>query len=248
LKKSFSLIELIFTIVIIAFVFTVIPKVIYTTNKTFEFTLKEDGIFNMMTKMMDISTLAWDENNTDSQDPSTNILITGNDNVLECQSNLDSSQALRKGGFYSGDEYSRICPKKCNSWIYILFVRVCASSEDITISSIQTDDDENSEEDYDDADDYNGTDSNTTKKSGRKKERYTIYITVGYSDEWTKSDYDYTNQTLKWKFNDSTNKSASNIKFIKVTLQDNQYDKNISNAKYWSANIGMIQQIESEQW
>ena len=224
MKKSFSLIELIFTIVIIAFVFTVVPKVIYTTNKTFEFSLKEDGIFNMMTKMMDISLLDWDENNTQYYD----ILLTNNKNVLEC--NSSDSKNIRIGGFYSGDLYSRICPNNQN------------------ISHIGIDDDEDDESDFDDVDDYDNNKTNATKKSGRKKERYTIYITVGYSDEWTKSDYDYTKQTLKWKFNDNTNKSASNIKFIKVTLQDNQYDKNISNAKYWSANIGKIPYIESEQW
>ena len=226
MKKSFSLIELIFTIVIIAFVFTVVPKVIYTTNKTFEFSLKEDGIFNMMTKMMDISLLDWDENNTQYYD----ILLTHNGNdVLECGKNTEPKK-MRIGGFYSGELYSRICPNDQN------------------ISHIGIDDNEGDESDFDDVDDYDNNKTNATKKSGRKKERYTIYITVGYSDEWTKSDYDYTKQTLKWKFNDNTNKSASNIKFIKVTLQDNQYDKNISNAKYWSANIGKIPYIESEQW
>ena len=245
MKKSFSLIELIFTIVIIAFVFTVIPKVIYTTNKTFEFSLKEDGIFNMMTKMMDISTLAWDENNTDPQDPPYNILITEHNNKLECQANINSKDSLRIGGFYSGDEYSRICPKKDPICIPIFGILLCTGGTKITISSIQRDG-ENSEEDYDDVDDYNNTESNVTKSD---KVRYKLYMNIGYSKDWGGDDnaYDYDNQSLTFQFsNDFVDKS--NIKLIKITLEDEKYDKNISHARYWSANIGMIQQIESEQW
>jgi hypothetical protein len=40
--------------VIIAFVFTVIPKIIYVSNKSLEFSKKEDAIFNMVSKMMDV--------------------------------------------------------------------------------------------------------------------------------------------------------------------------------------------------
>jgi len=241
LKKSFSLIELIFTIVIIAFVFTVIPKVMYSTNQTFKFTLKEDGIFSMMSKIMDVDTKEWDENNTDSQDDyQYNILITNNDNKLECKSSEDPP--IRVGGFYSGDKYSRICPEKCTLTIF----GICLNKEKITISNIGTDKDEDSEDDYDDEDDFNGTEENVTKND---KVRYKIYVDVGYSKDWGDDDnaYDYDNQSFSFEFsNDFVDKS--NIKLTKVTLEDEKYDKNISNARYWSANIGKIQEIESVQW
>lgn len=220
MKNSFTLIELIFTIVIIALVFTTIPKVIYSTNLTIKFTLKEDGLFNMMSNMMDVLTQEWDENNTKYYD----ILVTGNQNVLEC--NSSANPAIRIGGFYSGDLYSRICPN------------------DENISHIGTDAGETSEEDYDDVDDYNGTETNATKNGNT---RYQIYTNVEYVSEWNKNDYDYNNQSLNYKFS-TTTENKSNIKFIQNTLHDNKYDKNISHAKYWSANIGLIPQIESEQW
>ena len=221
MKKSFSLIELIFTIVIIALIFTTIPKIIYATNEGFKFTLKEDGIFNMITKMMDITLKDFDENDTNSYD----ILLTGNSNVLEC--NSSANPAIRVGGFYSGDAYSRMCKNS------------------LDISKIGPDSGENSEEDYDDVDDYNNVDDNATLACNSNT-RYILKITDGYSDEWSKSDYD--KQSLNFTFTNNLNKSKSNIKFTKITLYDKKYDKNISNARYWSANIGKIPFIESEQW
>jgi len=221
LKKSFSLIELIFTIVIIGLIFTTIPKIIYSTNESFKFTLKEDGIFNMMAKVMDISFREWDEQDTNSYD----ILLTGNSNVLECDSS--SYPAIRVGGFYSGYAYSRIC------------------QSGLTTSDIGKDTGESKEEDFDDVDDYNGTESNATKNGNT---RYILYITDGYSDEWGDSDYDYNNQKLDWKFKQRSDNTKSNIKFTKITLYDKKYDKNISHAKYWHANIGKVGYIESEQW
>ena len=91
MKKAVTLIELIFTIVIIAAVFTTIPKIIYVSNKSLEFSKKEDAIFNMMSKIMDISLKEYDENNTEYDD----ILLTGSNNTLDC----NSSSGYRVGGF-----------------------------------------------------------------------------------------------------------------------------------------------------
>jgi len=93
LKKALTLIELIFTIVIIAAVFTTIPKIIYVSNKSLEFSKKEDAIFNMMSKMMDISLKEYDKKNTEYDD----ILLTGQNPPLYLDCN--SSYGYRKGGF-----------------------------------------------------------------------------------------------------------------------------------------------------
>ena len=216
MKKGFSLIELIFTIVIIAMVFTVIPKVIYVTNIGIGFTLKETGLFNMMAKIMDISLKEVDENNTETDD----ILFTGNNNLLECNSTTD----LRIGGFYGG--------RNCE--------------HDKYVSHIGVDSGETDEYDYDDVDDYNGTESNATK-SGYGT-RYVIHNFVGYSDEWGSGDYNYNNQLLDFNFTSKRDSSpTSNIKYIYVKLEDKKYDKNISSARYWSANIGHMY-IESRKW
>ena len=93
MKKALTLIELIFTIVIIAAVFTVIPKIIYISNKSLEFSKKEDAVFNMIAKMMDVSLKEYDYNNTKYDD----ILIVNDSpkNVLDC----NASSWYRVGGF-----------------------------------------------------------------------------------------------------------------------------------------------------
>jgi hypothetical protein len=77
--------------VIIAFTFTVIPKIIQISNKSLMFSKKEDAIFNMMSKAMDISLKEYDEKNTKYDD----ILLTGNQNILECNTTTN----YRIGGF-----------------------------------------------------------------------------------------------------------------------------------------------------
>ena len=93
MKKALSLLELIFAIVIIGIVFTVIPKIMYVSNKSLEFSKKEDAIFNMMSKIMDISLKEYDEQNIYYDD----ILLVNNppNNILDCNKN----SWYRVGGF-----------------------------------------------------------------------------------------------------------------------------------------------------
>jgi prepilin-type N-terminal cleavage/methylation domain-containing protein len=102
MKKGLTLIELIFTIIIIAVVFSVIPKIIYISNESLKFSKKEDAIFNMMAKMMDISLKEYDYNNTLYDD----ILLAHNpaEYILDC----NASTGYRIGGFAG----SRNCKNK----------------------------------------------------------------------------------------------------------------------------------------
>ena len=120
MKKAITLIELIFTIVIIAAVFTTIPKIIYVSNKSLEFSRKEDSIFNMMSKMMDISLKEYDENNTEYDD----ILLVNNppqNLALDC----NSSSGYRVGGFsgsrncLNGIEESNVPSNSSGEYDYI---------------------------------------------------------------------------------------------------------------------------------
>lgn len=62
MRRGFTLVELIFSIVIIAIVFTVVPKLMFATTKTMEFSIKEDGLFSALALMGNIIRLPWDEN------------------------------------------------------------------------------------------------------------------------------------------------------------------------------------------
>jgi len=91
-KRGFTLIELIFSMVIIALVFTVIPKIIYAFNKSDTFSVREDALLNGVSLINMISRLPWDENNTQYND----ILKTDSSNSkFDC----NTTTYYREGGF-----------------------------------------------------------------------------------------------------------------------------------------------------
>jgi prepilin-type N-terminal cleavage/methylation domain-containing protein len=91
-REGFTLIELIFSMVIIALVFTVIPKIIYAFNKSDQFSIREDALFNAVSLDNMISRLPWDENNTLHND----ILLTDSSNGnFDC----NTTTYYRVGGF-----------------------------------------------------------------------------------------------------------------------------------------------------
>jgi len=102
MRKALSLIELIFTIVIIAIVFTVIPKVVLSLNKADSFAVRQDALFNGISMVSMLSKLPWDENNTISSD----VLQVSSTN-FECNATL----GRRVGAFIS----SRNCEQNLSA-------------------------------------------------------------------------------------------------------------------------------------
>lgn len=88
-RKGFTLIELIFAMMIIAVVFTVVPKIIFASNKSLSLGLKEEAFFNAMSLTGQIVHLPWDENNAESD----KILSTGTGR-FDCD-----ADGYRVGGF-----------------------------------------------------------------------------------------------------------------------------------------------------
>ena len=101
MKKGFSLIEMIISIVIISIVFIVIPKVISTLNRAESFAIKEDAMFNGISLMSIISKLPWDEGNVDNMDI---LQVNSGQNVC---SPTNTNPFYRAGGF--------IGSRDCNS-------------------------------------------------------------------------------------------------------------------------------------
>lgn len=124
MRKAISIIELIFTIVIIALVFTVIPKVIFALKKSDSFAIRQDAIMNTISLVQMISKLPWDEKNVDSSD----ILHVDDGNLkYKC-----TTSGYRVGGFIG----SRNC------------------ENNLTASTSGNFDDGESKENFDDVDDY----------------------------------------------------------------------------------------------
>jgi prepilin-type N-terminal cleavage/methylation domain-containing protein len=94
MKRAVTLIELLISIVIIAIVFTVIPKIIYATNKSFINAGKQDGIFNAVELMHTIASSPWDVGSYETYGILT--VDDGNDD-LDC-----NASGYRIGGFIGG--------------------------------------------------------------------------------------------------------------------------------------------------
>ncbi len=62
MRRGVTLVELIFSIVIISIVFSIIPKIIFASNKSMQTSIKEDALFNAYTLLGSILKLPWDEN------------------------------------------------------------------------------------------------------------------------------------------------------------------------------------------
>jgi len=92
MRKGFTLIEIIFTIVIMAGIFMVIPKILMIASKNERFAMKQDAYFNAISLTKIASSLAWDENSTETLGALSTTI--GN---IPC----DSATNIRAGSFLS---------------------------------------------------------------------------------------------------------------------------------------------------
>jgi prepilin-type N-terminal cleavage/methylation domain-containing protein len=150
MRKGLSLIELIFTIVIIALVFTVIPKVVFALKKSDSFAIRQDAILNSVSLMQMLSKLSWDEENVDTRDV-LHVSPIGNP-IFNC----DPTSRLRVGGFVGS--------------------RDCLNNITVLIGNLGQDAGENNETDFDDIDDFNNFDFNTSV--------YNIHLTINYVNDF----------------------------------------------------------------
>ena len=110
MRRGMTLIELIFSMVIIALAFTVLPKILEVAGKSAKTTLKEEAMYNAVALMGLVCSLAWDEQNTQT----VQILTVSNgDARYQCpyDDRIDDriyDRIYRKGGFIG----SRNCKDK----------------------------------------------------------------------------------------------------------------------------------------
>lgn len=92
MKKSFTLIELIFSMVIIAIAFTVLPKVLQISANVSVKSLKEEALFSAVALMGYMRATAWDEQNSEYDDI---LKVTKGDDDYNCSDDT----YIRQGGF-----------------------------------------------------------------------------------------------------------------------------------------------------
>ena len=120
MRKGLTLIELILSMVIIGIVFTIVPKIVFVSNKSMHLSMKEDALFNAYSLMGGVLKLTWDENTL--KDGKILHTDANSGTAKDCDDN-------RTGGF-SGS-------------------RNCIDSDDNATDIAREDDDYNDIDDYD---------------------------------------------------------------------------------------------------
>ena len=157
-KTAFTLIELIFSMVIIGVAFTVLPKILQLAAKVSVQNVREEAMYNAVAYIGLIKSTAWDENNTVVDDI---LHVNVGDNAYDC--NSSASNPIRKGGFTG----SRNCKNDKNA--------------SITLGMESNDNDI-----YDDMDDFN--DVNTSATNYNNSRDYNLSVTVKYIKDINESD------------------------------------------------------------
>ena len=216
MRKALSLIELIFTIVIIALVFTVVPKIVFALNKSDDFSAKQDALFNGMTLMQMITRLHWDENSV-----TNNLILDTNSTQFKC----DATTKYRVGGFIGS--------------------RNCENNTTISASAILGKEGETSVYLYNDIDDFHleAIDANSTHARKYLLHVKTAYLEDSAPN--VVLDYATQKAIVDLSQHGTTPTGSTNLKKvdINVTYQGKktaEHNTSITQFSYVSANIGKI--------
>ncbi len=103
MKKAFSLIELIFTIVIIGVAFLSVPTIIFSSSRSLEHFMESRGYNHAISKINIIKNFAWDEANAND------LVNLGFYSVLHTQQDDAGTELMcPRAGHYAVD-YHRVC-------------------------------------------------------------------------------------------------------------------------------------------
>lgn len=209
MRKALSLIELIFTIVIIALVFTVVPKIVFALNKSDDFSSKQDALFNGITMMQMISRLNWDENSV-----SHNLILDTNSTQFKC----DATTKYRVGGFVGS--------------------RNCENNITLTASGVLGQEGESSIYFYNDIDDFDAHTIDANSSDGRKYLLHvkTVYLDDGVFDYTAQKVIIDLNQSSITPT--STNLKKIDVNITYQGKKTAEHNASITQFSYISSNIG----------
>lgn len=95
MRRALTLIELILAMVIIAIVFTVIPRLIHAMNQTSKTAQQEEAMYNAVALMGAMINLPWDNNNSINDQI---LHVTQGNSAYDC----NTTSGYRIGGFIGG--------------------------------------------------------------------------------------------------------------------------------------------------
>lgn len=219
MKKAATLIELVFAIVIIGISLMTLPSMLSVTTKTTEMVMESRGFWHGISKVLAVTSMAWDESNVVEIDSYASYgVLNTNDASFDhpayaSELNCTVAENTLRPGHYEGN--SR---RSCNA---------------LNASTIQNDGE--GAENYDDIDDFNGlTDGIDDNLDGN--DDFFVIVDVAYIPYVFTGDTKYVKQFSTSVTAGSTTDTSS-IKRVNVEVQ-NSGGERITTYYYYATNIG----------
>jgi len=189
-----------------------IPTILSQAMKSNEFSINQEALLAGVTKMGNILTYDWDENNTGSQALKYVLDVTNGDNELNRYPNINS---IHRIGHFIGQNRRRFDPS-------LNYASNTLGSE---------------EAQPDDIDDFNGKETtlttNVQSNSDYVKEfKFTTKII------YVKDNANYLQNKIGYNFPITSHTSSTNIKMIEVKIVDKQNNEPIATLRSYATNIG----------
>ena len=218
ISKSFTLIEVLVSLIVIGIVATSFPLILQTTVSSTKSTSREEIFYQEFSMVNLVNSLYFDENNTNNDNYYKELNATRGDDEL----------FIIK---YSNNEYNRKGKHQMDNNNF-------RSGSNLTVSHIGVDSGEVEGDDstYDDIDDYNDYNETITTNLGD----LLLKVNVKYIDDnanYSKNDFNFT-------LNENGSNHNSNIKLITVSVKEGKNEINLS---YPSMNIGASKYLSLDE-
>jgi len=219
-SKSFTLIEILVSLIVIGIVATTFPIILQNIIQTSKNVSKEEVFYQEFSLLQLINTMYFDENNTVGDNYYKDLNATYGDSELFIKE--DSTK-----GKYVG-KYNRIGKFDINN-------NILRSGTNSTVSNIGPDSGEDDSSKYDDIDDFNGYEESVNFASGS----VTLHVDVKYIND----NADYSNNDINFTLS-FDKKNLTNIKLISIYAKVG--DNNIT-LYYPAMNIGASKFLSLEE-
>jgi len=219
-SKSFTLIEILVSLIIIGIVATTFPILLQNIVQTSKNVSKEELFYQEFSLLQLINTMYFDENNTVGDNYYKDLNATLGDSELLIEVNITKGRYVGK--------YNRIGKFDLNN-------NILRSGTNSTVSSIGPDAGENDSSKYDDIDDFNGYEENVTFANG--------FATLRVNVKYISDNANYSSNDINFTFN-FTEKNLTNIKLI--TIYAKVGDSNVT-LYYPAMNIGASKFLSLEE-
>ena len=224
-RRGFSLIELVFAIVVIAISLMTVPLMLNQGAKSNQFALMQESILAAHTKMGNILSFKWDENSGDNNDTIVRVL-----DVTAGDSQLDRKTAVRRVGHIHDDLRRRMQDSETNA--------TSLGALGIEVADL-----------YDDIDDFNGKSVIVAPVGAATQKGKFDYLDADLnlttSVTYISDDVNYSQQDIAFDFNasDVITAGSSNIKMVELNATSVNSDIPFV-FRMFSSNIGQSKLYE----